>query len=246
MTLGAKNTMKDQYFGDINDYRKYGLLRSIIEETKLQMFVGWVLTPNDGSSDGKLISYLSNPNMWSKYDPALFDGLKILLSQNKERRVKLIEDTNLLPNTKYFSEYTPDSELGRNEWFAELCKKTKGKEFIFLDPDNGLEVKSKPYGRKGSSKYIYWREIDELWSSGKSLLIYQHFIREKRVQFIQRRMNELKALTPNSFVEAFSTPNVVFLMALQPNHLAYHKGIVQTVQKRWCGQIYHWAITGSK
>ena len=33
--------MKDQYFGDINDYRKYGLLRPIIASS------GWMLTPDD-------------------------------------------------------------------------------------------------------------------------------------------------------------------------------------------------------
>jgi len=39
--MGAreKNAMKDQYFGDINDYRKYGLLRAIVRSSELRIMV---------------------------------------------------------------------------------------------------------------------------------------------------------------------------------------------------------------
>src|SRR5689334_17138573 len=48
--------MKHQYFGDVNDYRKYGLLRSIQKEAGLRVAVCWMLTPNDGRSDGKFFT----------------------------------------------------------------------------------------------------------------------------------------------------------------------------------------------
>jgi hypothetical protein len=124
-----------------------------------------------------------------------------------------------------------------------LSQRAQGSEFVFLDPDNGLEVKSKPYGRKDSSKFLYWREVEALWSSGKSLLIYQHFTREERFNFIQRMLRELRARTPASLVEAFSTPHVVFLMALQPMHQRFHAVIVDLLQKNWKGQIQHWELT---
>ncbi len=44
--------MKNQYFGDINDYRKYGLLRSVLAASRMSLFVAWMLTEDDGSSDG--------------------------------------------------------------------------------------------------------------------------------------------------------------------------------------------------
>jgi hypothetical protein len=50
--------MKDQYFGDINDYRKYGLLRAILDSGRFKLFIAWMLTPDDGTTDGKFISYL--------------------------------------------------------------------------------------------------------------------------------------------------------------------------------------------
>jgi len=234
--------MKNQYFGDINDYRKYGLLRSITEASHLRLLVAWMLTPDDGSTDGGFTAYLDDPKQWVKYDPELFHKLHDILKNQQQRKVSLIENTELLPTTQYFSEYVPDSSLERNTWFGSLAEHAERIELVFLDPDNGIEIKSRPYGRKNSSKYVYWREIKALWESGKSLLIYQHFIREKRFNFIQRMLKELQAVTPGSLVEAFSTPHVVFLMALQPSHQKHHTNIVNTVQKRWESQIHHWDL----
>lgn len=235
--------MKHQYFGDINDYRKYGLLRSIIRATGLRLLVAWMLTPDDGSTDGKFIAYLQQPKKWSEHDPALFHELKEALGSAQNRRVALIEKTDLLPNTEFFSNPTPDLGSDRGLWFRSLADMADRSDFVFLDPDNGLEVKSKPYGRKDSSKYLYWREVETLWASRKSLLIYQHFIHENRLKFIQRMLEALRTATSGSCVEAFSTPHVVFLMALQPEHQHLFQPIVGAVQENWDGQIQHCEFT---
>ena len=46
--------MKNQYFGDINDYRKYGLLRIVAGPGKMSLLVAWMLTPDDGKTDGEI------------------------------------------------------------------------------------------------------------------------------------------------------------------------------------------------
>jgi len=79
--------------------------------------------------------------------------------------------------------------------------------------------------------------VKTLWNSGKSLLIYQHFIREKRENFIQRMLKALALATPGSSIGAFGTPHVVFLMSLQPNHKKHRKAIVDLVQEKWGEQI---------
>jgi hypothetical protein len=243
LALIATEKMKDQYFGDINDYRKYGLLRAIIRASGLSILIAWMLTQDDGSTDGKFISYLEDSKKWSHYDPALFQGIRELLESGQGRQVSLIEKTDLLSGVDYFSLHVPDTISDRKLWFYALVDRSHGKDFVFLDPDNGLEVKSKGYGHKGSSKYVYWHEVANLWSIGKSLLIYQHFIREKRDDFIQRMLKTLREATPYSIVEAFSTPHVVFFMALQPNHHGLHSAIVDSVEASWKGQIHHWGIT---
>jgi hypothetical protein len=60
--------MKDRYFGDINDYRKYGLLRALQSYGDGHLLVAWMLTPDDGGRDGGLRSYLDDPSAWAKYD----------------------------------------------------------------------------------------------------------------------------------------------------------------------------------
>jgi hypothetical protein len=231
--------MKHQYFGDINDYRKYGLLRAILQASGLPMLVAWMLTPDDGSTDGQFISYLQKPHKWSRFDPFLYNRLRVLLADGQGRKVSLLEKTPLLPGAGYFYDTVPDTGSNRGAWFEALLEAAEESEFIFLDPDNGLEVKSRPYGARHSSKYLYWHEVEALWSAGKSLLIYQHFIREKRDGFVQRMLKTLKESTPGSFVEAFSTPRVVFLMALQPGHQCAHKAILDMLRIRWEGEICH-------
>src|SRR5438552_3458945 len=70
-----------------------------------------------------------------------------------------------------------------------------GVDLIFFDPDNGIEIKSKPRGRKSSSKFLYWDEIAQAHRPGRSVLIYQHYVRQKREEFTDRLGRELKDIT---------------------------------------------------
>ena len=232
--------MKNQYFGDINDYRKYGLIRAILRAGKFRLLVAWMLTPDDGSIDGKFTGYLRAPDIWQRYDGELYNGIQSLLSRRGTRRVLLIENTSLLPQAKFFSHIVPEQRDDRKFWADELLQSASESDFVFLDPDNGLEVKSKPYGRKGSSKYLYRQEVTELWEREKSLLIYQHFCRQKRQIFIHEKLHVLQQHTSGSTIEAFVTPHVLFLLALQPTHQQYRRAIVADVKRNWGEQILRW------
>jgi hypothetical protein len=64
--------MKNQYFGDVNDFRKYGLLRRLVLPNHLKLGVCWMLTPSDGRTDGKFLSYLQHPQRFQQCDPDLY------------------------------------------------------------------------------------------------------------------------------------------------------------------------------
>jgi len=234
--------MKNQYFGDINDYRKYGLLRIIQKVYGLRMLVAWMLTPDDRRSHGKFTEYLRNKKRMADYDKELFEKLCALMEEGKERRVELIEGTSLLCKTDYYSEYLKDNKQSRREWFSGLNEKAKQHDFIFLDPDNGLEIKTKPIGRKDSSKYLLWEEVDSLWESGKTLLIYQHFPREERTGFIQRIESKLSKHTVASKVQSYITSNVLFLFAVQKRHVEGIEEVNRRVSDSWNGQIIVYLI----
>ena len=160
-----------------------------------------------------------------------------MVSLRSECGVSLIQNTNLLFDTQYFFAPVSATSAERKRWFAELYQQAQACELVFLDPDNGLEVKSRPYGRKLSEKYVYWREVEALWRGGKSLLLFQYFARENRAAFIQRKSQALAEAAPGAEVEAFCTAHVLFLLALQPGHQAFRQPIIRQVQEGWEGQI---------
>ena len=65
-------------------------------------------------------------------------------------------------------------------WRGRLLRAAGGVRVVFVDPDNGIEVPSKPPGRAGSAKFVMWDEIEGLWRMGCSLVVDQHFPREAR------------------------------------------------------------------
>lgn len=63
--------MKDQYVGDINDYRKYALLRVLSAGGANRIGVCWMMTPSDGGLDGGKLAYLQQPERHRHVDPEL-------------------------------------------------------------------------------------------------------------------------------------------------------------------------------
>jgi hypothetical protein len=203
--------MKNQYFGDINDYRKYGLLRGLSNKGEISTLVCWMLTPNDSKPDGKFITYLDNKDKFSNYDPELFNILARCLKSNY-RNVDACQGNNIIPNTGYYNSIIPDNIDQRNDYFKNLYGLASKHDLVFLDPDNGMEIGSKKKGTKDSSKYLYYDEVHKLYKQGNSLLIYQHYIREKKIKFIQRISDNLMASTRCNIVYPIVTPQVVFFL----------------------------------
>lgn len=210
--------MKDQYFGDVNDYRKYGLLRVIQSRNSGRLLVAWMLTRDDGRRDGGFRSYLLNSQAFMRHDPQLFTDLTALLRTAPNPRVSLIERSSILLRTTFYSEFVPDNANERIIWRRGLLNAANAADFVFVDPDNGIEVASKPVGHKNSSKYVAWQEIEDLWQTGCSLIIYQHFCREPRAEFATQIKSRLREHTGARFIEALRTPHVLFLLVAQPRH----------------------------
>ena len=92
-------------------------------------------------------------------------------------------------------------------------------------------------GRRKSSKYLYWTEVKESFSLAKSILVYQHFPRENRTSYIQRRVRELDEHTSAATVFALETSSVLFLLAVQHHHVQAVRKALNGVIESWNGQI---------
>ena len=229
--------MKNQYVGDVNDYRKYGLIRALIGDQDIKVGVCWMLTSPDGGTDGDFLNYLHSPDSWEHYDPNLYGTLHEIIKTKKDRNIKRIEQSNILFDTEFYSDILSDDAVSRSLYFRNLFAQLNGVDLIFCDPDNGFEVKSTPLGRKNSSKYLYWAELKEIYSLGYSVLVYQHFTREAHDSFIERLSKRIKTETASKLVYSFRTSHVVFFLAAQERHRAYFKQRIPLVSKQWDNQI---------
>ena len=225
--------MKDQYFGDVNDFRKYGLLRSLAIPDRLRLGVCWMLTELDGRTDGKFLAYLDHPEKYRHRDPDLFEWLRQVVGAQKDRRTARIEESTLFGSALFKSGIVTDNRPQRSEYMTECASRFAGCDLIFFDPDNGLEIKSTQRGRRGSCKYLYWDEAYNTFNAGSSVLIYQHFIREKRDAFIARMALELRRRTRAANVFSYRTPHVLFLLASQERHAAGFRKQLAALPSFW-------------
>ncbi|TCQ78690.1 hypothetical protein EDF68_10691 [Ochrobactrum sp. BH3] len=224
--------MKHQYVGDINDYRKYALLRALGADGANSIAVCWMLTPDDGRTDGNKLSYLQQPDGFRHFDPELFDILAHAAVEPERRRLQAIEDSGAIPQATYFNELLPDNLSERQAFMARCVAALGHTDLVFFDPDNGLEV-SLQKGRKNSSKYLYLDEAATFYGMGQSLLIYQHFPRIERKAFIAQRSEQLRASAPVCSIWAFTTAHVVFFLILHPRSPDRLRIAAEAVTHRW-------------
>ena len=183
--------MKNQYVGDIGDYGKYALLRSLIAKG-YSMGVNWYLTPNDDKTDGKFIDYLKKES--DSLDEKLFRKLKDLFitDDNKNRNITTVEESGILNNTVFFNEILNYENITnrkeyRNDWINRSIDILGEQDIIFLDPDNGLEIKSVPPTRKNGNKYVTYEEAARYYELAKvALVIYNHRDRSPESKYIER------------------------------------------------------------
>ena len=142
------------------------------------------------NGDGKHIHYLYpsayNQERYRDCDPTLYDTLREIVRSNR-RNVSNIRNCQVLPlGTRFYEAVLtfnrPDDQgpfarkdrvARRKAWLYDALKFTDGCDVVFIDPDNGLEVKVDPYHRRGP-KYVYFDELLPYLERNQSLVIYHH------------------------------------------------------------------------
>lgn len=231
--------MKHQYFGDINDYRKYGLLRGLAQAGQLRLGICWMLTPDDGRTDGEFRRYLEQPTRWRHHDEELYDGLRKLLSPDCARSVDNAETWDLLPRARYHRSVVPVGVSARRAYFDAALDAMSGTDLVFFDPDNGIEVPSVGRGAVAAAKYVRWDEIGEVYRRGHSVLIYQHYPRKPHELFESELCLRLKDETGAHRIDVFSTARVAFVALSQIAHGDQVGRAAAAVTERWGREIRH-------
>jgi hypothetical protein len=227
--------MKKQYFGDINDYKKYSLIRQLSNFGELKTEICWMLTPNDPKKkEGFQTGYLKKPDEWEKYDKPLFKYLQSNILRNQSRGVYLIEKGNILPKCKFFNDCIPENGEHRKQYSQKLLLISNGKDLIFFDPDIGLETSVK-CGNKRSSQYLYWSEVKAAYEMGLSVLIYQHRHRSKKAEnmaeYLRNQAIKQHFSPMNIFIYNFKS--ILFLLIGRDEHIQSFKRANKTIEQIW-------------
>ncbi len=201
--------MQDRYAADIGDFGKFQLLRYMFNNTEYNLKQIWYMYPDEfHNNDGQYINYFEKVK---GVDPFLEETLCRIIKTN--RSVYSLEKAQLLNNCEYFSscvnENGKDDLIYRKSWFKKACMFAYGADFILVDPDNGIatklikekdskNIKLLTYDdfqmRSKAGKYIFFDEIESLYSLGFSIIIYHHLNRtmshDKQIKILKDRLKE--------------------------------------------------------
>ncbi len=204
--------MKNQYFGDVRDLFKYDLIQEIMQQPprlmqqppRLRQFTFIpMLTKNDNKTDG---NNRITDAIIEKGLRAGTQNIELIKYLRKDNEIKP-EDRNFIKIRKFFTDngipteifnpaaYKPEdyfTQGKRREYFSGVPESSLESALVFVDPDNGLEVK------KPSGKHLQYSEVRALFermSDDSILMIYQHFPRENHDKYINRRVQELRDVT---------------------------------------------------
>jgi hypothetical protein len=174
----------------------------------------------------------------------LFDALKNAVANGRRN---ITEIGQILPGAVYHADILLDDKESRAHYFDRLESRIASSDLVFFDPDNGMEVKSKPKGRRGSAKFLYWDEVRRINAMGKSMIVFQHFARLKRDVFVAGLQQRFMAECGAGWVGVLVTSNVAYFVVPARAHEAELQAACAEVGRRtgwtWGGLIS--PLTGS-
>lgn len=197
--------MQDRYAGDVGDFQKYGLLRSLCgaasDTAPLRLGVCWYLTDDEShNADGKHTSYLSPGNRHARSlsaaDPELYDELSALVHSDN-RSTAAVEAAAVLPTGtvtvrgRLTRTMTPAE---RSDWHRSALAALSNVDVVFADPDNGMTSSAL---WRNHHKYAFTSELADYVKRGQSIVVYHHADRTRGgvpVQ-VERRLAELRTVT---------------------------------------------------
>lgn len=189
--------MQDRYAGDIGDYGKIALLKAL-QDQGLSIGVNWYKAEAleaekkaDGTfkqEDGKYLI----PEELRQCDKTLAERL-LNISCGSDRSIHALEKAKLIPEAVYYNESVTVSQ--RTEWHLRALEKLKSADIVFVDPDNGMLVKSVGKKSARSVKYTFYEEVRDYVLQGQSVLIYNHRCRKSEEKYFQDICGKLQEHT---------------------------------------------------
>ncbi len=208
--------MKNQYFGDNKDLFTYDLIWQIIQAGLVNHFTFIpMLTRNDNKRHGEKFSRdkakagTKNKGLMNFLDKCVKEG---------RRDIKQLEGffaRCAVEMTIYGKDFSHEN---RREYFEQIGDELLSKSLVFVDPDIGLEVK-----RSGKEHILYAevRNLYERMAKDSILMVFQHFPRKSRQEYLNTRCEELKEKIAGDFPVCIDDNEIIFFFLTKDKSLEH-------------------------
>ena len=212
--------MQERYLGDVHDFFKYRFLRHLASATSFRIGLNWYLTrPEDVDppkrKDGEQRFHLlgNDKKQWRGWDSDLFEKLVVFKDAEQRRMPYFYQRQILDPHGSYFDEYVPITSKQADEWHQRALYNLRDCDFVFLDPDNGFEVKS-AQGRR-AAKYANYSHVSDYLSAGKAVVCIQ-FARQcdpiqKAMEIREKLKSQIGDAKVLPIIRGRLSPNLLFV-----------------------------------
>lgn len=163
--------MQDRYAGDIGDFGKFALLKAL-SAAGFKIGVNWYRTcPQsfEKQDDGKY----HIPQKYFPCNQQLAETLSAISHLPAAQRTICKLQNSGQVDAVWFSDLVPFKEE-RFAWHRRAVLTLSICDIVFLDPDNGLLVKSVGKGSAKSVKYVFPEEVADYIAQGISVVFYNH------------------------------------------------------------------------
>lgn len=111
----------------------------------------------------------------------------------------------------------------RKKWHEKALEKLCGSEIVFLDPDNGLQVLSTSLTSEKGNKYIGYKELEDYFNLGTSIIFYNHRERKPEEEYLNkfRKLKENKIFKNSTILGLKFRRGTIrdYIFILQPQHV---------------------------
>jgi hypothetical protein len=161
--------MQDRWVGNIGDFGKLALLRHLMGGRRLA--ICWYMTGqrSDAAEHDRYFAYLERSDEFRHFAPEVFDALKRIArgAPTDLRRIAVLEASGLLEGAAFHGIEVPKRAHLRKRWAQELVHSIDDADFVFLDPDNGIQ------GKRLTPKHVALSEIAALRRPDRMIMLGQ-------------------------------------------------------------------------
>jgi hypothetical protein len=137
--------MKNRFYGDINDYIKYGIL-DILSKKYTSIGINWYLTDDQHGNPkhGNDIRYLNKRDKWGICNPRILPLLEQRVIAN-QRNIAFCKTDGVINFQAEHADKLPDNaprSIYQNErrvWHSNALKTLNDCDLVFFDPDIGIK-----------------------------------------------------------------------------------------------------------